>query len=83
MAITHRWMQISKSKGVEDIGHMEENVKEMGRELSSLRDREEMMKAQLEGKNARLREQLQERERESIGIHGQSILRGNPVQDAS
>ncbi len=38
-------MQIAKSKGVEGIGHMEEKVKEMDRELSSLRDREEMMKA--------------------------------------
>lgn len=38
--ITHRWMQITKSKGVEDIGHMEEKVKDMGKELSSLRDRE-------------------------------------------
>jgi len=38
-------MQIAKSKGVEDIGHMEENLKEMGRELSSLRDREAIMKA--------------------------------------
>ena len=43
-AITHRWMQISKSKRVEDIGHMEEKLKEMGRELSSLRDREAIMK---------------------------------------
>ena len=36
---THRWMQIAKSKGVE------EKVKEMGRELSSLRDKEAIMKA--------------------------------------
>jgi len=26
-ARTHRWMQIAKSKGVEDIGHMEEKLK--------------------------------------------------------
>jgi len=36
-ARTHRWMQIGKSKGVEDTGHMEEKLKEMGSELSSLR----------------------------------------------
>lgn len=42
---THRWMQIAKSKGVEDIGHMEKKFKEMGKELSSLRDKEAMMKA--------------------------------------
>jgi len=28
---THRWMQISKSEGVEDIGHTEEKVKDMGK----------------------------------------------------
>ena len=33
---------------MEDIGHMEEKVKEMGRELSSLSDIEAMMKIQLE-----------------------------------
>lgn len=60
---THRWMQIAKSKRVEDIGHMEEKVKEVGRELSSVRDIEAMMKAQFEANNAWLRGQLQERER--------------------
>jgi len=54
-ARTHRWMQITKSKGVEDIGHMEEKLKEMGRELSGLRDRETTMRNQLETKNAWLR----------------------------
>ena len=39
-AKTHQWMKIIKSKGVEDIGHMEEKLKEMGKELSGLRDRE-------------------------------------------
>ena len=41
----HRWMQIAKSKGVEDIGHMEEKLQEMGKELSSIRDRKEIMKS--------------------------------------
>jgi len=27
---SHRWMQIAKSKGVEDIGHMERKLREMG-----------------------------------------------------
>jgi len=40
-------MQITKSKRVEDIGHMEEKLKEMGRELSGLRDREAIMRNQL------------------------------------
>lgn len=28
-ARTHKWMQIAKSKGVEDVGHMEEKLKDM------------------------------------------------------
>lgn len=52
-------MQITKSKGVEDIGHMEEKLKDMGRELISLRDREVIMKAQLEVENAWLKGTLQ------------------------
>lgn len=31
-------MQIAKSKRVEDIGHMEDKLKEMGMELSAFRD---------------------------------------------
>ena len=41
---THRWMYITKLKGVQDIGHMEEKLKEMGRKLGSLRDIEAIMK---------------------------------------
>jgi len=48
-------VQIAKSKGVEEIGHMEKKLKEMGRELSSLRDREAIMKTQLEAENAWLK----------------------------
>ena len=55
-------MKIAKYKGVEDIGHMEEKLKEMGRELSSLRDKEAIMKNQLEIENSWLRGQLEERE---------------------
>ena len=55
-------MQITISKGVEDIGHMEEKLKEMGKELSGLRDKEAIMRSQLERDNAWLRAQLQERE---------------------
>jgi len=42
-------------QGGEDIGHMEEKLKEMGKEISSLRDREAIMKNQLETENAWLR----------------------------
>lgn len=48
-------MQIVKSKSVEDVGHREEKMLEMGRELSSIRDRERMMKSQLEAENTWLR----------------------------
>ena len=48
-------MQIAKSKGVEDIVHMENQLKEMGRELSGLRDREAIMRNKLETENAWLR----------------------------
>ena len=40
----------------------ERKLKEMGRELRSIRDKEEMMKSNLEVENAWLRGQLQERE---------------------
>ena len=32
-------MHIAKSKGAEDIGHMEDKLREMGRELNALRDK--------------------------------------------
>ena len=53
--ITHRWMQIAKSKVVEDIGHMENKLKEMGRELSARRDREAITRSHLENENEILR----------------------------
>jgi len=66
-------MQIAKSKGVENIGHMEEKVKDMDRELSTLRDKEAMMKAQLEVENALLRGNLQERENQLASIASLSL----------
>ena len=59
-ARTHTWMQIAKYKGVEDAGHMQDKVKEIGKELSSIRDGEGMMKSHFEAENACLRGQLQE-----------------------
>ena len=55
-------MQIAKSKGVEDIGHMENKLREMGKELSDLRDREAITRSHLETENELLRRQLQEKE---------------------
>jgi len=36
------WMQIAKYKGVEDVGHMEEKVKEMRKELRNISWRQRM-----------------------------------------
>ena len=54
----HRWMQIAKSKGVEDVFHMENKLREMGRELSALRDKEAITRSHLEDENELLRKQL-------------------------
>ena len=55
-------MQIAKSKGIEDIGHMENQLREMGRELSVVRHRESIIRTHLETENELLRRQLQENE---------------------
>jgi len=51
-------MQIAKPKKVEDVGHMEEKLLEMGRKLSKIRDREQIMRSQLEAESTWLRRQL-------------------------
>lgn len=61
---THTLMQISKSKGFEDIGHMENKLREMSRELSMVRHTERIRRAQLQEENELLKKQLQEREAE-------------------
>jgi len=66
-------MQIAKSKGVEDIWHMEEKLKEMGKEINGLRDREAIMRDQLERENAWLRGQLQERENQLASMPSLSL----------
>jgi len=55
---THRWMQFTKSKKVEDVGLMEEKVIEMRKELSELRMGDSIMKEKLQEENMRLRERL-------------------------
>ena len=55
-------MQITKSKGVEDIGHMENRLREMGRELSVVKHREAIAISQLQTENELLRRQLKEKE---------------------
>ena len=55
-------MQIAKSKGVEDIGHMERKLREMGKELSTIRHTEAIRRSHLEAENEMLRKQLQEKD---------------------
>lgn len=52
---THTWMQIAKSKGVEDIGHIENKLREMSRELSIVRHTESIRRAQLQEENELLK----------------------------
>lgn len=54
-------MQITKSKGVKDIGHMENKLRKMGKELSAIRHREAIARTYLEIENEMLRRQLQEK----------------------
>jgi len=52
---THTWIQIAKSKGVEDIGHMENKLREMSRELIMVRHTESIKRAQLQEENELLK----------------------------
>ena len=56
-------MRIAKSKGVEDVGPLEERHKETQRELARVRHVESSQQAKLREENEMLRQQLQ--------LHGQ------------
>jgi len=71
---THTWMQIAKSKGVEYVGHMENRLREMGKELSMVRHIEGIKRAELQEENEMLKKHLQEREPQ--GGNELSILKG-------
>ena len=72
--MTHTWMQITKSKGVEDIWKMENKLREMGKEFSMVRHIESIRRAQLEEENEIWKKKLQEREPQ--GGNELSILKG-------
>lgn len=55
-------MQIAKSKGVEDVVHMENKLREMGRELSALKGQQASTRRHLENENKILKRKLQEKE---------------------
>jgi len=48
-------MQIEKSKGVEDTGHMENKLREMSRELIMVRHTKSIRRAQLQEENELLK----------------------------
>ena len=52
---THTWMQIVKSKGVEDIGHMEDKIKELRGDLAMVRQIESDKRARLHEENELLK----------------------------
>ena len=53
---THTWMRIAKSKGVADIGPLEERLKEAQRELERVRHVESSHQAKLREENELLRQ---------------------------
>jgi len=53
-------MKIAKSKGVEDIGQMEEKLKELRGELAMIRHIESSKRAPLQEENELLKKQLQQ-----------------------
>ena len=55
---THTWMRIAKSKGVADIGPLEERLKETQRELARVRHVESSQQVKLREENELLRQQL-------------------------
>lgn len=72
-------MQIAKSKGVEDIGHMEDKLKYVRGELAMVRHIESCKRAQLQEENEMLKNQLQLQE-----VHKEdrlSILGGQQHQE--
>ena len=53
---THTWMKITKFKGVEDIGPLEEKLKEARRELAMVRHVESSQRAKLQEENELLKQ---------------------------
>lgn len=53
---THTWMRIAKSKGVADIGHLEEQLKELRKELAMVRHAGSSQRAKLQEENEPLKQ---------------------------
>ena len=77
-------MKIAKSKGVEDIGNMEEKLKELGGELAMVRHVESCKRAKLQEENELLKKQLQLQEvhkEDRLSILGGKQQQGGPPTD--
>lgn len=72
-------MQLAKSKGVKDIGHIENKLREMSMELSMVRHIESIRRAQIQEENELLKKQLQEWEPQGGGKL--PILEGQQQQE--
>lgn len=59
---THRWMQINKSKVLEDVAIMEDKMKNIGEEMAELKFKEANICGHLQKENKKLKAQLQEEE---------------------
>lgn len=77
-------MGIAKSKGVADIGHLEEQLKELRKELDMVRHMESSQRAKLQEENELLKQRLQlqgghKEDRTSI-LREQQQQEGPPVE---
>jgi len=55
---THTWMRIANSKGVANIGHLEEQLKESRRELAMVKHVESSQREKLQEENELLKQKL-------------------------
>ena len=69
---THTWMKIAKSKGVADIGPLEEQLKEAREELAMAKHVANCQRVSLQEENEKLKLQLQELRRE-MGTSSEDI----------
>ena len=71
---THTWMKIAKSKGVADIGPLEEQLKEARRELSMAKHVGNCQRVFLQEENEKLKLQLQELKKEKGTSSGDATV---------
>lgn len=67
---THTWIKIAKSKGMADIGPLEEQLKKAQEELSMAKHMENCQRVSLQEENEKLKLQLQELRKEKVTSSG-------------